>query len=444
VKIRPAIVRRPQLRLVLAAGLAAAAVYLAVPVRSISSDNLAHMMTADSLLHGEAGLLDGAVLRFRRRGLAPRVYLLPSRLGGWVGPYGLGVPLALLPTIALTAAAGAPPRVVWGPAGAHLAAALWTAAGLALLLLAFGRLVSRPAALGSVLLVGLGSPALALLSREPWQHTLLFLLGAAALAVAADREPGPRGWWTVGALAGLAMLTRPTAFAYALIWAWYAWRRGGAGALRRVAVPVAAAAAAVGLVNQLYFGAFYRFGQALLPLGRLGARGLLGAHPAAALAGLLVSPGAGLLVFSPALAVAGLSLVHRRRAADRALIDLCWALFAVNLLFSSLYREWWGGWCYGPRYLTDSLPYLGVLAACGLEQLRARPGRALEIAFAVLLALSVTVQAAGLLVDPYGPRSFSAVHDIDHHPRALWSWRDAPPVHNLRLWWRGRLREALW
>lgn len=70
--------------------------------------------------------------------------------------------------------------------------------------------------------------------------------------------------------------------------------------------------------------------------------------------GLTVSPYRGLLVYAPALAaVALLAVVERRRLlrAATALDPFILPALIMVLVFFT-HATWWGGWAYGPRYLT--------------------------------------------------------------------------------------------
>jgi len=108
------------------------------------------------------------------------------------------------------------------------------------------------------------------------------------------------------------------------------------------------------LYNQLRFGNPLTFGQpwifslSALPLG---------------LAGLLFSPGRGLLWYSPAvlLAILGFRKAWKTKPAEVLLIA---AVFVGFLMLHSLYSNWHGGWSWGPRYLLPVLP--GLMALTGL------------------------------------------------------------------------------
>lgn len=121
--------------------------------------------------------------------------------------------------------------------------------------------------------------------------------------------------------------------------------------------------------------------------------------------GLLVSPGRGLLVYTPVVLL-GLSTLPRllRRS------TLVGGVAALSLpLLIALYCRWWmweGGWCWGPRFLLPAIPFLvfgvGELAEGRLGRRHAEFG-----AFVLLLS---TVAAWSTVL----------VHDFDLH---AWIWR---------------------
>jgi Interleukin-like EMT inducer len=77
---------------------------------------------------------------------------------------------------------------------------------------------------------------------------------------------------------------------------------------------------------------------------------------------MLFSPARGLFVFTPLLlfAFGGLFSQHLRKNYIY-LGALIW--FVVQTLLSAMQPNWWGGWCFGPRLLTDTLPPLTLLLA---------------------------------------------------------------------------------
>jgi hypothetical protein len=111
------------------------------------------------------------------------------------------------------------------------------------------------------------------------------------------------------------------------------------------------------------------------------------------LAGLLVSPTRGLLVFSPFLVFIPVGLIQRLRSPDsrRLAIALSLAVAAQVLLYSL--GDWRAGASWGPRWLTDLLPILIWMLAPAPLALGVRPfARGLLI---LTMAASVGVQTIG-------------------------------------------------
>ncbi|MGO9273750.1 MAG: hypothetical protein ACLQOO_26515 [Terriglobia bacterium] len=139
-------------------------------------------------------------------------------------------------------------------------------------------------------------------------------------------------------------------------------------------------------------------------------------------AGLLVSPSRGLLVYTPwvAFALWGAARIWKENlwGWGRPLVLGLVAVFAGQ---ASLSEQWWGGWCFGPRYLTDLLPFL----ACFLIPVwpRIEAGRVLRVVFAATVVFALWVQVVGAFY--YKPGIWDADPvSIDFRPQRLWDWRD--------------------
>lgn len=77
---------------------------------------------------------------------------------------------------------------------------------------------------------------------------------------------------------------------------------------------------------------------------------------------MLFSPARGLFVFTPLLLFAFSGLFSQTLRKNKIYIGtLIW--FVVQIILSALQPNWWGGWCFGPRLLTDCLPPLILLFA---------------------------------------------------------------------------------
>mgnify|MGYP001026585147 CR=1 FL=1 len=105
-------------------------------------------------------------------------------------------------------------------------------------------------------------------------------------------------------------------------------------------------------------------------------------NPLGGFLGLLVSPGKGVIWYSPPILLGALGLrdlLRRHRSLGLALL-----LSSVTLLFVlSPVAFWAGDWCWGPRYLTVVVPAFGLAMPAVVERAR---------------KLTATVAVAGLVV----------------------------------------------
>jgi hypothetical protein len=146
------------------------------------------------------------------------------------------------------------------------------------------------------------------------------------------------------------------------------------------------------------------------------------------LAGDLISPARGLLVWSPfiLLAIPAAIRAVRNPARDRVLTT-CVVLVVVHWLTIATLRPWWAGWSVGPRLFSDVLPFLVLLVADGLLMLRSRfPGSWVRPAFAVVAVLV----AFSLFTHVRAATHFSvqlwnkSPQNVDTHSDRPWDWSD--------------------
>jgi hypothetical protein len=433
---------------------AALAVYLAVPCERASDDNYDSQLTAYSIATGHWGRLETLRPYLASLALQHRATVLGSNSGALIAGRGFGVALALAPFYVLARSCGLPPEVVLSDRFNQLFAATWTALAVALFFATVQRLRDPPCVWFSTAAFAFGSSLLSILSREVWQHTLLVLLSAVAVWLLTAPASTGRRWRiaVAGFTMGWAVAARPTGVLVAAPLAWVAWRqdRRQRAMLLGALVPWAVVTAAY---NWVEFGSPLLFGQTLIGASKFGtAEGrVFGLTPLASLAGALFSPGRGFFVFSPVfvLAVALLPLLLRRfrrrehgqndptGSSLRPLLNPALVAVLLNLAAVAAWKQWAGGWTYGPRYLSDALVFWGLLLAFGLHQARtfaARLRRLVWMCASVTLVVSVANHAAGLLVNPYDPSSHSATVQPDEHPERLWRWSEYPPLYNLRVW----------
>ena len=148
-------------------------------------------------------------------------------------------------------------------------------------------------------------------------------------------------------------------------------------------------------------------------------------HFATAVAGNLISPSRGLLVFVPVTVfVLFIALKFRRSLRSQPLFYLATTISGLYLLVMSTFNPWWAGASYGPRYLAPVIPWIALLAVLGLDALR-RVGesniRALVIAGSLLLSLSIVINGVGAI--SHRAWAWNTYGDIDHDPKKVWNLR---------------------
>jgi hypothetical protein len=308
---------------------------------------------------------------------------------------------------------------------AKLSASLLAALSVGLVYLALREVAPGSVALGITLAYAFATPTWSVSSQGLWGHAPAQLFLAAGIYCALRAAADPRYLAAGGVAAGLMLASRPTTAVIAAALLGYGLardRRAGLTGLlgcALVLLPVVA-------YNVRYFGSI-QGGYAELHAAHPVHHGVATAWTAslsAGLAGLLVSPSRGLLVYSPVLALALAGLVRGGVSVGRPVGGWLVAGLAGSLLLLGSFSVWWGGHSYGPRLLADFLPGLVLLAVPGWQALASRRwGRS---ALAGLVAASVAVQIVGAYYYP-SPRDVdwnTTPRDVDQAHERLWDWRD--------------------
>ena len=264
-----------------------------------------------------------------------------------------------------------------------LTSSLLAASAAALLYLLLRRRAPPADALLLALAFAFGTNTWMIGSQALWQHGLAELLLVLALLLLTGPCTSSRAV-ALGVVCGLLAGNRPPDALLAAALGLYGLR----WARRRVAVLVAGAAVPVGLVlgyNVAAAGSLLG-AYALPPRDAFFHHGLLNG-----VAGLLFSPTRGLFVFSPFLFLLPVALRHGLR--DRSTRTLTLALGAAALAQVLFYAkaDWRAGYSWGPRWLTDLLPFLVWLLPPGLAALRG----ASRLAFGLATCASMAIQAVG-------------------------------------------------
>lgn len=148
--------------------------------------------------------------------------------------------------------------------------------------------------------------------------------------------------------------------------------------------------------------------------------------------GLLFSPGAGMLWYSPILCLSPV-LLWAARKKEPLLVATIVAVFVPMLLFVASYRHWPGLWSApGPRYLYSCIPLL--LLPLGLW-LDGGPRRGL-IKLTAILALAGSVVQGTLLLAPWGVTvSQMGYAALGSEGPFLWSLSEGPVMGSFRTVW---------
>jgi hypothetical protein len=345
--------------------------------------------------------------------IVERGFLQPGWDGSWFVRYSLGQPLAALPFYLLGRILGGPDSPTTRLFVNALSAVAMAGAGA--LLYAWGRSLwdSRTALLTlAIFVLATPAPVYARLFFSEALLTFCLLLG---FRLFFTRRPA--GIALGGLAIGWAVLTRegaaaalPAALALLVLARDRRERLAFAGyGMLGAALPI----------SLLLWYNVYRFGHPL----RHGYEGEgFTASLLEGVAGLLFSPGRGLLFYAPTvlLALPGARLLWRR---DRALILTAGTLFAGYLLIYGRWWAWHGGWAWGPRFLVPTLPFLLLLAGEAMTQ---PAGRRAALALGLLGFLA---QLPGVFTD----------HQKFH--AELFVERGLPDVPN--VWFRPELSPIL-
>lgn len=149
--------------------------------------------------------------------------------------------------------------------------------------------------------------------------------------------------------------------------------------------------------------------------------------------GLWFSPSHGLLIFTPVVALGCVSplAIHPVKNARVALLAAWICAAAVIVVTYCFYREWWGGWSFGPRFLTDVIPPLSIGAAVLTERYK----RFLSPAFITLGLVGCCNQFVGAFA-PNNPATYGDQWDTFlpalSKGSVLWDWADSPLVRDYR------------
>ena len=392
-----------------------------------SLDTLPARLLPFSLLLNGNLYLDEWIQPLIQHKLVHGSYFVTKSHGHWMSSYPILLPFLVLPLYVVPVwwLSHQPKPVDLGTlfliadSMEKLSAALIAALSVWVLYRALRKVVSPVAGMLIALIYGLASSTWSISSQALWTHGLT-QLAFAFLLWALLRDPAfwGYGFWVGLALAVAAANRPPNALMAIALFIYFA--RHQRHQLRAFSAPLFVVGLAVLTYNVHFFG------------------NLLGASPDAlrtsgaldvfrqgslvqGIPGLLVSPNRGLLVFMPwtIFALWGAVRLWRQRSFAWGPYVLGGAV-ALFLLYAQ-YDRWWGGQCFGPRYLTDLLPLLAFFLVPVWPLIKAAP--LLRIVFFLSVAAALWVQVVGVYYYPAAKWHNQPV-SVDAHPERLWDWAD--------------------
>jgi hypothetical protein len=301
-----------------------------------------------------------------------------------------------------------------------LSASLIAAMSGALLFLALRKTASRNVSLAVALIYGLASNTWGISSQALWRHGLTELSFAFLLWALFRVPDSPSAPFWAGLALAVATANKPLEAILIVPFLLY-FGRGQWKNWLLFLTPLVALGSLVFAYNLYFFANLL----GVYSVHSLGVEG--GAHSpflarlVVGLPGSLVSPSRGLLVYTPwtAFAFWGAARLWKEKNLgwSRPLIVALVAIHVVQMGGMG----YWGGWCFGPRYSTDLLPFLAWFLVPVWASIRARP--VLRVAFAATVAIALWVQVVGAFY--YRPGNWERWPvSVDVEPQRFWDWSD--------------------
>lgn len=350
---------------------------------------------------------------------SPEQHVLLGR--HFVSAYPIGSALMAIPFFIPSALGGATNDDALLEDIEKLSAAIITSLSVAVLFLTCARMTSRKASLYIAAMYALGTSSLSVSSQGLWQH------GPSQLALSVVfyclvRARSEDRWAAFSAFAmAFSVLCRPTNIFLAIPLCLYLLHRHRNQLIQAAIMGMPPALFQI-WYNLRYFGEPFH---SQFPLFK----GSLWSTPLwDGLAGLLVSPGRGLFVYSPFLVFSLLGFAWAWRRDTNPPVQLLHRYSSLGailvILVHSKWWSWWGGYCYGPRVLADLLPLLS-LAICPIADmiLAKRPWKAVA---SILALWSFLTHFQGAYWDDGRWTGYA-------RPEGLWSWTDSPLTNPARI-----------
>jgi hypothetical protein len=277
---------------------------------------------------------------------------------------------------------------------------------------------SLPIALSCTAIFAFATPMWSTASRALWQHGPLVLMLSVAmfLLLAAQRRPSMYSFVSIPV--ALAYVMRPTAIAPVFVFTVYIFLCHREYFLKYIirACLIAVPWIAFNLiVYHWVVPPYYRGGAFDHPYFLEG------------FFGNLASPSRGLFVFSPILLLSIPGFYLALRDARRRRLALAFgSIIGLHCIIVGAASMWWAGHSFGPRFMTDVIPFFVYFIPFTLIALTHASSafRAGGISFAlVLFIVSAVIHSRGATSSL--PLLWNVVpENIDHKPARAWEWTD--------------------
>jgi hypothetical protein len=126
---------------------------------------------------------------------------------------------------------------------------------------------------------------------------------------------------------------------------------------------------------------------------------------------VLFSPARGLLLFTPFLIFSFVGFFYKSLRSN-ALYLIAFLWFLIHLVMVARQWCWWGGWCFGPRLMTDALIPLFLMILMVFKEIKQLKLLKLLLSFFILISL------IGIYI-----HTIKGAHDV-----TTYKWNDGPAI----------------
>ena len=304
----------------------------------------------------------------------------------------------------------------------HRIAARVTTLTVLVLALWLLQITTLPRALLVTAIIALATSIRTINAGGLWQHTSADLWAVTGLALWTGTARRPGLYPLAGVALALATACRPIFVPCAVLVAWAALRDG-----RRSSAGPATAALVVAIGGLALFANWWLHGSLLGGRASI-VEDISRTHGVPSYfhftpwtwVGLLAAPSRGLFVYSPVLLFGLPGLVRTLRASSPSAERLVTVAGILVFVLYGFVATWWGGWLFGPRHMTDMLPFFALWLA--RTPLPARGRVPLALLFVAAFAWSIAVFELGVRAYPCGWDARPI--NVDQAPDRLWSLHD--------------------